>query len=226
MKKYKQALTYSGFVLAIVAVIGYLILLWILISGFKIEIGNDKLMIFLGLGAVAGVLISLSLRIQGIDFAKAEEEAKNALNEYNDLITKDKKKKMYPLWVFMLVSTIKDIVFKGLSVFVTLYFSITVIVEGMGDYTYFLLGLVNVVLYLGLGFLSLAKAYDNYLEKHIPYLKQKTIRMKEELDAEENTRVDSGNHVERRLDSGVSRVSKRNRVKLNRRLSFSSIKYQ
>ena len=185
MERFKETFTFTGFILAGVAGVAYLILLYIIIAGFEVSIGSTELLIFLALGAIDGVLISLSMRIQGLDFAKSEKTSKEVLEEYNELITEDKEKFLMPLWAFMIINTIKDIIFKGGTVMFTLYFSITIMIEGIGDFKYFWLGAVNVIMYLGFGFLSLAKSYDHYLEVQIPLIKQKIKELKRKGDTNE-----------------------------------------
>lgn len=182
MEKFKASFVFTGFLLAIVSGIAYLILLYIIITGFKVEIGTQSLLLFLGLGAIDGVLISLAMRIQGIDFAKSESDSKEVLNDYKELISEEENVYLMPLWLFMVINTIKDIIFKGGTVMFTLYFSITIMIEGIGDMKYFWLGVLNVLMYLGFGFLSLAKSYDHYLEVEIPLIKQKINKIEKEKE--------------------------------------------
>lgn len=178
MQKLKNILLFTGFILTGVAATAYLILLYIIIVGFETKIESNKLMIFLIIGSVAGIAITISMRMQGILFAKNEDKSKKVLNEYNALIGKDLETKLRPLWQFHLINALSDIFTKGITVFMTLYFSITIIVEGMGDFKYFGLGLINVIMYIGIGILALTKAYNFYLENEIPLLQQKIIRLK------------------------------------------------
>ena len=74
--KVKTALTYTGFALAIISSISYLILVYILINGFEASYQREQLIGFLILGAVAGILINLSMRTQEL-FAKQVLRLKN-----------------------------------------------------------------------------------------------------------------------------------------------------
>lgn len=178
MTKFKSIFQFTGFILAGISGVAYLILLFIIINGFESNIGNTSLIVFLVVGAVDGVLINLSLRIQGIDFAKVTDEAKTVLNLYNGLKGADIETKTMPMWLFMIFNVIKDIIFKGGSIVFTLYFSITIIVEGLGDFTYMYLGIFNVLMYFGFGLLSMSKAYDHYMENEIPRIKIKYEKLK------------------------------------------------
>lgn len=206
MKKIENVLLYTGFIITILASVAYLIVLYIIIAGFEAHISNANLLIFLGLGAITGVMISLSLRLQGIAFAKNTPPAMAVLEQYQRLIGNDVETKLMPLWLFHLINIIQDIFVKGLTIVLTLYFSISIIIEGLGDFKYFYLGIVNVILYIGLGILSMTKAYNHYVENEIPLLRQKinVIKRKDEKKNELSTKLErvSGENSERDGQSG------------------------
>ena len=193
-EKIKNALTYTGVILAVVAAIAYLILVYVIIYGFSVDYSQDQLIGFIALGAVVGILMNIAMRIQGIDFAKLTPVAKKTLKELTDSIGKSDEVKMRPMWVMFTNSIIKDIVIKGGVIGFSLYYTIDISYSGLGEEKYFLLALANIVLYFGLGLISMSKAYDYYLESHIPYMKQKIKRLeleKKEEGIEENERIDS-----------------------------------
>ncbi len=189
MDKLKKSFTFIGFVLAGLAAVAYLILLYIIIGGFEKGIETDKLLMFLIIGAIDGILINISLGIQGISFAKLEPAAVSVNEEYQELTAKDKDTKFRKLWVFNLFEILKDIFTKGATTVLSLYFTITIIIEGLGDFKYFFLGIVNVLLYLGFGFLRLVKSYDHYLENEVPLKRQKILKLKEDLKNEDDKRI-------------------------------------
>ena len=215
----KNALVFTGTALTILAAIAYLVIVYILVFGFTVEVNSNQLIVFLALGALTGVLMNLSLRIQGIAFAKQLEESKEVMNEMTELLGKSEEKLM-PIWVMFLKTILVDIIVKGGSIGLTLYFSIEIVIQGMGDSKYFWLGIVNVLLYLGLGMLSLAKAYDYYIERHIPFMKQKIIRMK---GAIVNEQVDSIKRDNRRK---IQRVRRSRDVKILKRTTGNFIGYR
>lgn len=173
----KNVLVFTGTLLTILSAIAYLIIVYILVYGFEVSVESNQLIVFLALGALTGVLMNLSMRIQGIDFAKQLQESKSVLKEMSDLLG-GSEVKLKPMWVMFLKTILIDVFVKGGSIGVTLYFSIEIVIQGMGDAKYFWLGLVNVLLYLGLGMLSLAKSYDYYIEKHIPFMQRQILKMK------------------------------------------------
>lgn len=203
LEKFKSGFIFTGFIVAGIAGIAYIILLVIIVLGFSVDIGKESLLIFLTLGALDGILITGALRLQGFDFAKSEKEVKKVLDEYNDLIAKDTKNTLRPLWWYVLFSTIKDIVFKGISIVLTLFFTITVMIEGVGDVKYIWLGIFNVLMFLGFGILSMVKAYDHYLNNEVILIKQKILKLKKE-DKDELFKEVTGNCAEGIRDIGRS----------------------
>lgn len=202
-EKIKNALTYTGVILAAVAAIAYLILVYIIIYGFEVNYSKERLVAFIVLGAVVGVLINISMRIQGIDFAKMTPNAKDVLKELTNQLGKTDKVKMRPMWVMFLTTIMKDIVVKGGSIGLTLYFTIDISYNGLGEEKYFYLAIANIILYFGLGLISMSKAYDYYLESHIPYMKQKIKRLEKEKKEE-------GVDKNERNDIGIGRTNQSN----------------
>src|SRR5690554_1825705 len=98
-ERVKNALTYTGVILAVVAAIAYLILVYIIIYGFEVNYSKDQLIAFIVLGAIVGLLINIAMRIQGIDFAKITPTAKVVLKELTDSLGQSDKVKIRPMWV-------------------------------------------------------------------------------------------------------------------------------
>jgi len=169
-----------GLALAIASSLIYLAIVYILIEGFETAIQLNYLLVFIGLGAVVGVLVSLSLRIQGIVFAKTTKLAKEQLKELTELKGKSEKVKLYPMWVWFLGKFILDVLFKGITVATMLYFSISIIYEGIKDYTYMWLAITNVMMFMGFGLMSLSSGYDRYINYQMPYLQQIIEKLKKE----------------------------------------------
>lgn len=175
----KNVLTYTGIILTILSGIAYILIVSIMIYGFEAAYNKTALIGFLILGAITGVLINLSLRIQGIDFAKLTSEAKETMKELTDLKGKSKEVKLAPMWQMFLTTIIKDIIIKGGTIGLSLYFVIDVSYKGLQENKYFYLAWANLLLYLGLGLLSMNKSYDFYIENEIPLMKQKIMKLKE-----------------------------------------------
>src|SRR5690554_1504090 len=194
-ERIKDVLTYTGIALAVIAGIAYLIIIYILVFGFNIHYNREQLVAFLLLGGAVGVLINIAMRIQGIDFAKLTPKAKQVMEELTKLSGSSDDVKIRPMWVMFVTTILKDIIVKGGTIGLSLYFVIDISYQGLGEEKYFYLAFANLLLYFGLGLLSMSKAYDYYLESHIPYMKQKIKKLelnnkKERIDEDE--RVDIG----------------------------------
>lgn len=166
---FRKLFSYIGFFGALASALVYLIIVYIMVNGFKENIQNDKMIIFSLLGGAFGVVISIFLRQQGIEFAKQTPEAIKVLNSFK----KETKIKRRSISRFMIISIIKDLFTKVASIAISTMFVLNVFIEGMQDDKYFGLAIANVILFISLGFLGLVKTYDVYLEEHIPYLEQK-----------------------------------------------------
>ena len=79
---------------------------------------------------------------------------------------------------FWISSSIKDVLFKGLSVVITTVGVIYIVITGSQDYNLLLLALANLILFACFGLLAMSSAYDFYNENHIPYLKDLIERRK------------------------------------------------
>lgn len=194
-ERIKDILTYTGIALAVIAGIAYLIIIYILVFGFNIHYNREQLVAFLLLGGAVGVLINIAMRIQGIDFAKLTPTAKQVMEELTKLSGISDNVKIRPMWVMFVTTILKDIIVKGGTIGLSLYFVIDISYQGLGEEKYFYLAFANLLLYFGLGLLSMSKAYDYYLESHIPYMKQKIKKLElnnKKEGIEENERIDIG----------------------------------
>ena len=78
---------------------------------------------------------------------------------------------------------------KGISIIVTTLGAVYIVIQGSQDYTLLLLAVVNLIMFICFGLLSLVNAYDFYNEQHIPYILGKIKEAEKEQGEEEN-----GNH--------------------------------
>lgn len=174
-----KILMWSGSVMAITSAVVYVAIVYILVKGFEQSLEQNKLLLFVALGSIVGLLITFSLRIQGIELAKNEEVSKIKLAEYNSYRAKDKKVKIRPITFYVFWKTIADFFTRGLTTAFMVYFSITIIIEGIHDERYIGMAVANVIFFLGLGLTQLAAAYQKYMNDHLVYLDLKINRIKE-----------------------------------------------
>jgi len=169
--KLKDILQYAGLASAFIGAVGYIIIIWALVLGFENALTLNQMLLVAILGAVDGILINVSLRFQGVTFAKRENISIETNKRYQKLINTNKKIKAYRLigW-FMFWAIIRDIIFKGVTVGLSTYLIMYTFISGNGDYSLFLIALANILLFAGFGAMSLAGMYNKYLEEHIPAL--------------------------------------------------------
>ena len=168
-KRIKPLLQYVGAIGAAIMSIMYIIVIVILIVGFEAhDLKNTT--IFSIVNAIVGLLIMQFLKIQGISFAKNLEENKQLIKEYYGTRTNDKKVKS--INSYMINSTIKDVIIKGLSFIVSSIGIIYIVIQGSRDYMLLLLAAVNLLLFLSFGILSMNNAYEFFNNYHVPYMKE------------------------------------------------------
>lgn len=166
-KHIKPILTYVGLIGAIIMSIAYIISVFVLINGFK----ADKVLhttLFAVVNAIVGFVIMQFLKVQGTSFAKELPNNKPIIEQYYKTKTKDKKP--HSIKYFWVTSTIKDALIKCGTLAVTTFGVIYIVIQGSNDYNLILLAVVNLLMFICFGFLSLVKAYDFYNNMHIPFL--------------------------------------------------------
>lgn len=174
-EKVLPVLHYVGSIGAAIMSIAYVILVFVLIQGFK----ADKTLnttIFACVSAGVGFVIMQFLKYQGISFAEIEN--KELLEEYFGKNTKDKKS--HSLTFYWVTSVIKDILVKCVTVAATSIGIIYIIIEGSKDYNLIALAIVNLLMFICFGFLSLVKAYNYFNRTYVKYIKEKLEESKEE----------------------------------------------
>lgn len=179
--KIKNFLVYTGLMASIISAIAYLIVTYVLVVGFSTQLELQKQILFAVLGASTGLMITFFLRSQGVAFAKREDESKKIMAEYYEAINKKKTvKQLHTITYFMIWSTIKDIFSKGMSIALTTSFLMYIFMEGNGNFALFGLAVANIFMFAGFGMMALSKAYDKYLEEHIPVIKAIIFKIKSE----------------------------------------------
>lgn len=172
--KIKPLLLYIGTIGAVLSCIAYVLVVMVLIFGFKVK-NIEQSILFAVINAVVGFVIMQFLKIQGIDFAKALPENQEVLNYFN---AKKPKKRYHTIGFYWVKSVASDILVKCLTIGVTTCGLIYLVIEGSKDYNLLLLAAVNLIMFVCFGLVSLSNAYDYYNDNHIPYLKDK-IKMEE-----------------------------------------------
>ncbi|MBO7695606.1 MAG: hypothetical protein J6T10_23505 [Methanobrevibacter sp.] len=160
--------------------IAYIIIVFVLINGFKAE-ALLQTTIFACVNAGVGFIIMQLLKYQGVSFAKMLPENKEIIDKYYKTKTKDKK--LRSITYFWTTSVIKDIIVKCLTLGATTIGVIYIVIQGSNDYNLLLLALVNLLMFVCFGFISLNNAYEFFNNKHVPYMiEQVNKEIKQELE--------------------------------------------
>ena len=172
-EKLKPLLHYVGTIGAGIMTVCYIITVLILVFGFQVQTHHLKQsIIFAVVNGVVGFIIMQLLKIQGIDFAKSEN--KDLIDKYNKIVLlkceTDKKKKAHSIKFYWITSVIKDFILKGLSVVLGSFSLIYIVIEGSQDYSLLLLAVVNLLMFICFGLLSLVNSYDWYNGNHVNYM--------------------------------------------------------
>jgi len=177
--KIKPVLNYVGLIGAIIMSIAYIVIVLVLIRGFKVE-ELLQTTVFACVNAGVGFIIMQFLKIQGSSFAKMLPENKEIIEQYYKTKTKDKK--LHSMTYFWVTTTLKDVIVKCATLGATTIGLVYIVIVGSNDYNLLLLAVVNLLMFICFGFLSLVNAYDFFNQRHVPYMiyqleksKQKTI---------------------------------------------------
>ena len=168
-KKILPVLNYVGIIGAAIMTVAYIIAVFVLIRGFKAETLLQTT-IFSCVNAATGFVIMQFLKIQGVSFAKMLPENEELIKRYYQTKTKDKK--VHSITYFWTTSVIKDIIVKCLTLAGTTIGLIYIVIQGSNDYNLLFLAIVNLLMFVCFGFISLVNAYDFYNNNHVPYMKE------------------------------------------------------
>ena len=185
-EKIKPKLMYVGTLGAVLMSIAYIVCVVVMIFGFKVKSIEQSIM-FASVNGAVGLIIMQLLKVQGEDFAKSLDENKKILEEYNATKIKagHKPRSMRYFWV---TSLINDVLTKMIAIILASAGIIYIVIEGNNDYSLLLIAVVNLIMFICFGFLSLCRAYDFYNNEHIPYLKNIIDKRSEQnvCDRQEN----------------------------------------
>lgn len=180
--KLRPLLMYVGTIGAAITCVAYIILMCVLVFGFKANLKLASQIVFAAANAITGLMVLLFLKIQGKDFAKNLDENKPIAKAYYNNDTKDKKE--HSMIYFWVTSSLSDVFIKAVCFAASIFLVVRIIIEGNGDLALIGLAIVNLLMFISFGFLSLVKAYDFYNEHHVPYMKKQLEKAGIELKIE------------------------------------------
>ena len=177
-EKLINILLYTGIYAAFISAVAYLVITYVIVSGFESALDQQKQILFSALGALFGVMITGLLRSQGIEFAKQLPDCKETMTAYHTALNKTKTiKKLRTIKFYMVFHTIKDVFLKAGTIAASTFLILYIFMEGNGDYSLFLLAVSNICMFAGFGLIALAKTYNFYIEEHIPTIKEIIIKL-------------------------------------------------
>jgi Na+/melibiose symporter-like transporter len=176
--KVKKFLEYTGIAGSMISALAYIIATLVIVWGFETRLEMEKQILFSLLGALTGLMITFFLRAQGVIFAKKEEEAQKVMKEYYQKINKKKTiRQLHTIKHYIIVQTFLDVIFKGVTVAFSTYFLLYIFMEGNGDMSLVFLAVANILMFACFGLVALSKAYDKYLDEHIPAIKEIILKL-------------------------------------------------
>lgn len=181
----KKVLYNIGLIGAILMSIAYIVVVIVLIVGFKTHSWR-ACVIFALVNTIVGLLIMQMLKLQGISFAKNIPENQELIKKYYSLNTKDKK--IRSIKYYWTVSVIKDVVIKGITFTASIIGIIYICIEGSKDVTLLLFAFVNLIMFTCFGILALNAAYEFYNNRHVQYMKEK-IKEVEKKEKKKNVQL-------------------------------------
>jgi Na+/melibiose symporter-like transporter len=171
--KVKKFLEYTGIAGSIISAIAYITATLVIVWGFETRLEMEKQLLFSILGAVTGLMMTFFLRGQGVQFAKKEEVSQEVMKTYYEKINKKKTiKQLHTIKHYLVVQTILDVFIKGVAVAVSTYFLLYIFMEGNGDMSLVFLAVANILMFACFGLVALSKAYDKYMDEHIPAIRE------------------------------------------------------
>lgn len=171
--KVKKFLEYTGIAGSIISAIAYITATLVIVWGFETRLEMEKQLLFSILGAVTGLMMTFFLRGQGVQFAKKETVSQEVMKTYYEKINKKKTiKQLHTIKHYMVVQTILDVFIKGVAVAVSTYFILYIFMEGSGDMSLVFLAIANILMFACFGLVALSKAYDKYMDEHIPAIRE------------------------------------------------------
>ena len=182
-KKILPVLNYVGIIVASIMAIAYVVVVFVLIKGFEV---NELLetTVFACVNAGVGFGIMQALKAQGEQFARMLPENKELEKKYYKNKTKDKK--IHSMKYFWVTSVLKDALIKCATLAATTIGLIYIVIQGSNDYNMLWLALVNLLMFVGFGFMSLVKAYNYYNNQQVPYMKEKLKEINAQEPEKEN----------------------------------------
>lgn len=178
----KKFMLWTASIGAALTAVFYLLAIIILVTGIQNTLTQEKQLLFSLMGAVTGMIMMYLLREQGISLAANESESKQIMSEYYKALNKTKKlKQLKMIGYYRVLWLVIDLFTKGVTVMASTMGIIYVFIEGNGDLGLILLATANLFLFTTFGIIGLSKAYDKYINEHLPAVIERTQQLKDQV---------------------------------------------
>lgn len=169
---FKKIMSWSGAVFILMSIIVYMIVVYIYIKGFEVNISSSDAIIFASISAVFSVLVLMGAGELGISLAKNTDTAKEVEKEYIKVLPQSKKPKNKPRKIgdFQAILLFKDIFIKATSIGGSVFLVVSFAVKGVEDPQYMLMALGNIFIALSMGATRILRTYEAYMTRHIPWM--------------------------------------------------------
>lgn len=174
----KKFMLWTASIGAALTAVFYLLAIIIMVVGIENTLGQEKQLLYSLIGAVTGMIIMYLLREQGISLAANQLESKKIMSDYHRALNKTKNlKQLKTIGYYRVLWLIKDVFTKGLTVMASTLGIIYIFIEGNGDLGLILLATANLFLFTTFGIIGLSKAYDKYINEHLPAILERTQKL-------------------------------------------------
>lgn len=185
---FKKIMSWSGAVFILMSIIVYMIVVYIYIKGFEVNISSSDAIIFASISAVFSVLVLMGAGELGISLAKNTDTAKEVEKEYIKVLPQSKKPKNKPRKIgdFQAILLFKDIFIKATSIGGSVFLVVSFAVKGVEDPQYMLMALGNIFIALSMGATRILRTYEAYMTRHIPWMQIEINDIMNELKENKN----------------------------------------
>lgn len=81
------------------------------------------------------------------------------------------------------------------------------VIQGSNDYNLLFLAIVNLLMFVCFGFISLVNAYDFYNNNHVPYMKEQLEKVNEKTEQDTPRLPEQTERMESQNQGGTQEVS-------------------
>lgn len=156
-----------GIVGAILAAIADIVFVIIFVIGVKVQAKFTAIIIFSIVNALIGVLINGLLRYQGKRYAEIEN--KELVEKYYRKKAESNKKYL-PINVWLLLLSIKDIIWKGCTASFSIFGVIYISIEGSKNPIQILITIVTLIMFACFGLINMNLSYNRYYNIEVPHM--------------------------------------------------------